>query len=137
MSVNTTYIKAGLHSVGAYQRSGIPFASSSITIPENTKTSVEVEFPYITKFVTVVNTNAGSNVVLRVGFSANGAQDQESKKYYFTLNNGESYTGDWAVKSVFLLSDAATGTTASVIAGLAGIDKTCLPGGWSGSNGIG
>ena len=134
---DTTTLKTGLHSVGAYQRSGIPFASSSITVEDNTGTPYEVTFPYVTRFVTVLNKNSGSNVSLRVGFSSNGVEDVESTKYYFTLDNGESYTGEWRVRSIFLLSDDAVQTTASVIAGIAGIDNSCLPGNWSGSVGVG
>ena len=135
---DTTTLKTGLHSVGAYQRSGIPFASSSITVPGNASTPYEVSFPYVTKFVTVLNKNSGSNVALRVGFSANGADDvPAANNYYFTLDNGESYTGEWRVSSIFLLSDTTAETTASVIAGIAGIDNNCLPGNWSGSVGVG
>ena len=134
----TTTLKSGLNSAGAYQRSGIPYASSSLTAPDNTASSLEVVFPYITKFVTVINTLSGSNVPLRVGFSANGVEGiPASDKYYFLLNNGESYTGEWRVRSVFLLSDTTAETSASVIAGIAGIDVNCLPGGWSGSVGVG
>ena len=49
------FAKPGLNSVGQYQMSGIPYASSSIVVSHTAVT--EVEFPTITKFVTITNTH--------------------------------------------------------------------------------
>ena len=123
------FAKPGLNAVGQYQQSGIPFASASILVSNSSVT--EVEFPTITKFVTVVNEHSGSSAKLRVGFSSAGIVGTN----YFILENGESYTGEFRVSSIFILGDS-TPSTASVIAGLTMIETNNLPNNWSGSTSI-
>jgi len=94
-------------------------------------TATELEFPTVTKFVTVVNEHSGSSAKLRVGFSAAGIAGNN----YFILDNGESYTGEFRVSSIFLRGDT-TATSASVIAGLTMIETNNLPSNWSGSDSI-
>jgi hypothetical protein len=130
----------GLGSVGSYQMSGIPFASSSLTIPVNSSAPLKIQFPYVTKFVTVVNENTGSNVAMRVGFSALGVSGSGTN--YFLLDNGESYTGEWRIEDIFLISNSTSQTSASVIAGLTPIPRgvpaiTGSGNNWSGSSGVG
>jgi hypothetical protein len=55
----------GLHNVGSYQVSGIPFATGSVDCPQ----AVEIRFPGVTKWVTVANHGSAS---VKVGFSAYG-----------------------------------------------------------------
>ena len=124
------FVKPGLNAVGQYQLSGIPYASSSVVVDSSTAT--ELEFNTITKFVTVINEHSGSSAKLRVGFSSNGIADSN----YFVLDNGESYTGEFRVSSIFLRGDTAN-TTASVIAGLTMIERNNLPTNWSASDGTG
>ena len=125
------FAKPGLNSVGQYQLSGIPYATASLAIDSSTVT--EVEFNTVTKFVTVVNEHSGSSAKLRVGFSANGV----AANNYFILDNGESYTGEFRVSSIYLRGDTAA-TTASVIAGLTMIDSNeNLKTNWSASDGTG
>ena len=94
------FVKPGLNAVGQYQLSGIPYASSSIVVTNTAVT--EIEFPTITKFVTVTNTHSGSSKPLRVAFSSAGAQND---KNHFTLDNGESYTSEFRVKAIYLAGD--------------------------------
>ena len=123
------FVKPGLNAVGQYQLSGIPFATSTLDIDSGTVT--ELEFPTVTKFVTVVNEHSGSSAKLRVGFSAAGVAGNN----YFILDNGESYTGEFRLSSIFLRGDT-TATSASVIAGLTMIETNNLPSNWSGSDSI-
>jgi len=123
------FAKPGLNAVGQYQLSGIPFASASIVVSDSSVT--EVEFPTVTKFVTVVNEHSGSSARLRVGFSSAGIIGSN----YFILDNGESYTGEFRVSSIFIAGDGAP-STASVIAGLTMIETNNLPNNWSGSTSI-
>ena len=73
MSLN--HPKSGPNNVGMYQMSGIPFVTSSVASevpgPDDDSQSlpIKVEFPYVTKFITVRNTGINE---LRVGFSADG-----------------------------------------------------------------
>ena len=125
------FAKPGLNSVGQYQLSGIPYATASLAIASGSVT--EVEFNTVTKFVTVVNEHSGSSAKLRVGFSETGV----SGSNYFILDNGESYTGEFRVSSLYLRGDTVN-TTASVIAGLTMIESDeNLPTNWSASRGTG
>tara|TARA_A100001515_G_scaffold139217_1_gene133636 strand:- start:112 stop:597 length:486 start_codon:yes stop_codon:yes gene_type:complete len=141
----------GLGAVGQYQLGGIPFVSSSIVVPPGGNEPIEIKFPYVTKFVTVQNTATGSEKPLRVGFSSIGVTGSYTSTYplidknnFFVLDNGESYTGEFRVRSVYLLganeampTRIALATTASIIAGLTGIPGEKLRNNWSGSSGVG
>ena len=132
--------QSGLGSVGSYQMSGIPFATSSLTVPVNSAAPLRIQFPYVTKFVTVVNENTGTNVNMRVGFSVLGISGSGTN--FFLLDNGESYTGEWRVEDIFLISNSTSQTSASVIAGLTPIPRgipsfVSTGNNWSGSAGVG
>ena len=123
----------GLSSVGQYQVGAIPWISSSCLVRPSGESPVQFEFPYVSKFVTVINEHSGSNAALRVGFSNNGCVGGDNVDHYFLLNNGESYTGEWRVTSVYLMGDTNP-TTASIVAGLTGIPSNSLRSNWSGSS---
>ena len=140
------YPSAGLGKVGQYQMSGVPFLSSSCEVEKLTTTDdiLEIAFPAVTRWITVTNDCAGTNAPLRVGFSRNGVAGEimDVDRNYFVLDNGESMTGEWRVKSIFLGSGgkgttSSTGTTGSIMAGLTGINPTHLSGNWSASFGVG
>ena len=69
---------AGLGNVGSYQVSGMPFATGSLGTPRGRE--ILVEFPYVTKWVQIVNNN-GSAQPMIVGFSRRGI----GGKNYFTV----------------------------------------------------
>jgi hypothetical protein len=134
----------GLQNVGSYQVSGIPYVTSSIAAPSNAGTPTEVSFPDVTQRIVVSNVNTAS--ALRVGFSANGTKGTN----YFIIPAATTATDfssqEFRVKvsSIFLLSNTATPTSASVLAELTNIDTNLLaksgPTGlpnWSGSVGVG
>lgn len=125
----------GVGSVGQYQMSAKPFLSSSIVVSNSAVT--EIKFPAVTSFLTIQNVNTGANVPLLVGFSSRGVMGDDG--YKIVLDNGESYTGDFRVRYVYLAGQGAP-TTGSIIAGLTGIDSE-LRGdsgvNYSGSVGIG
>jgi len=135
----------GLGAVGQYQTSGIPYVTASVLVgtpyvATGHSNTIEVSFPYVTKFVTVVNDHSGSSAKLRVGFSSLGITGSDggnaTGENYFILDNGESYTGEFRVSKLFLLGDASE-TTASVIAGMTGIPAGKLQTNWSGTSGVG
>ena len=134
----------GLSNVGSYQVSGVPYATSSIAAPASSGAPTQVSFPEVTQRIVVSNITTASS--LRVGFSANGVAGTN----YFVIPAATSATvfstQDFKVKvsSIFLLSDTATPTSASVFAELTNIDTNLLsksgPTGlpnWSGSVGVG
>ena len=139
---------SGLGNSAAYQVGGVPYATASIQTPILSEAPYEHSFPNVTKFVTITNTNTGANVPLRVGFSALGVTGSSqgggspppagASDHYFTLDNGESYTGEFRVARLYFLSDQkASAPTLSIIAGLTSISSADLPSNWSGSAGVG
>ena len=132
-----THPSPGVGAVGQYQLSGIPYATASVFIQNvlDGEGTTQISFPYVTKFVTVVNEHSGSSAKLRVGFSAAGTSGTVDDNY-FILDNGESYTGEFRVSSIFLAGNT-TNTTASVIAGMTGIPAQKLTTNWSGTSGVG
>jgi hypothetical protein len=142
MSFNNPYY-VGLSNVGSYQVSGMPFATSSIAVPTSSATPTQISFPWVTQRIFVSNINTAAP--LRVGFSAIGV----SGTNYFVIPAATSTTSfptqEFRVKvnSIFLLSNTAIPTSASVFAELTNIDSNLLvnsgPAGsnWSGSVGVG
>jgi len=141
---------SGLGSTAAYQVGGVPYATASIQTPILSEAPYEHSFPKVTKFVTITNTTTGANIPLRVGFSALGVTGSVetgspaapppggASDHYFTLDNGESYTGEFRISRLYLLSDQkASAPTVSIIAGLTSIPSTDLNTNWSGSAGVG
>tara|TARA_B100000900_G_C20575494_1_gene715133 strand:- start:153 stop:578 length:426 start_codon:yes stop_codon:yes gene_type:complete len=130
----------GLGNVGSYQVSAKPFITSSIHVPVSGASSFElINFPYVTKFVTIKNDGPNSHgATLRVAFSADGLKDENNN--YFILSGSESFSADFKVTKVFLMGheklNADMSTTASVIAGLTGIEADLLSGSWAGSSGV-
>ena len=122
--------RAGLGSVAAYQVSGIPYVTSSLAAASSSAPT-KIDFGQVTKFIIVKNID--SSGIIKVGFSANGT----SGTNHFSLSKGESFAADIRVTELFLLSTSGTQVSASVIAGLTGIQKIDLPGNWSGSSGVG
>ena len=139
--------RSGLSSAGAYQVSGVPYASGSgAAIPGTGSTSWQVSFPYVTKWITIEN--KGSNA-LRIGFSdlgVRGLTDTTPQESYFVLSAPGDHelsriTLDVRVKDIFLATDHGSNTTtAQIIAGLTFVDTEELTGttnNWSGSSGVG
>jgi len=105
--------EVGINMVGAYQVSGRPYASASI----NAITAGKIEFPYVTRWVTLINKSGNP---ARVGFSELGV----SGSNYFTLEASASYSGygtlpvmEMKISDLWLYSPAKA-TDIDVIAGL-------------------
>jgi hypothetical protein len=134
-----SYSSPGIGSVGSYQSSARPYLSHSIDVPQ-AGTVIKVDLPNITRFVTILNagTSGVDEATMRVGFSENGVNGTPNNNY-FVLNNGESYSGDWKVRAIYFRVDtgATNNATASIVAGLTGIDNDELTNNWSGSSGVG
>jgi len=128
MSANLNYTH-GLGHVGSYQASARPYIASGLVVPTSSAAALEVSFESVTRFITIKNTSA---IPIKFGFSALGIAGVN----YIELAASESYSGDWKVSAVFLLSTAAAGT-ATIAAGLTGISSNRLPSNWSGSAGVG
>lgn len=112
--VSFNYPASGLNNVGEYQASGLPFATQSVATPGTSK----VEFPYVTKFFTVVNTSAST---IFVGFTANGVLGTNK----FTVFPSSSATFDIRINTLFFA--AAASSSFDIVAGLTQIPRFRLP----------
>jgi hypothetical protein len=138
MSNPYSFYSNGLGHVPSFQASARPYLTASLDVPANTEEPIEVSFETVTRFVVITNNTpaTSTNVPMRFGFSANGVKGVENNNYGI-LNNGESFEAEFKVVSVYLLSDSVNNATASVIAGLTGIDNQRLVDNWTGSSGVG
>ena len=125
--------RPGIGNAASYQVSGIPWVSSSLSVPASGSTPLEITFPQITRSIIVKNVSTGS-VSMRVGFSSNGVSNTNN---FFLLSAGESFASDLKVTRVYLMSNNGTALSASIIAGLTNIDALELTNNWSGSLGVG
>jgi hypothetical protein len=123
----------GVNHVGAYQVSGIPFATASVDAMAASGTVVR--FPYVTRWVKVENP---VDADLKIGFSQNGINGQGQN--YFSLNGNPTGndTGVLELKVSEIWLSGSVGV--SVIAGLTGILPQRVSGtagpSWSGSIGV-
>ncbi len=60
--------KSGFNYAVEFQSSALPWATSSTA----TTTPVKIEFPYISRFIMLLNTSAVSSDTIRIGFTQNG-----------------------------------------------------------------
>ena len=134
MSWNSNSYQVGLHNVGSFQVSSIPYLTASVSV-SSTTVPVEISFDRVSKFVIVKNTAdaLGTDAPMKFGFSANGVKGTN----YILLMNEEEYEADYKVSRLYLLAGSATEATASISAGLTGIPAASLRGNWSGSSGVG
>ena len=79
---------AGLGNVGSYQVSGMPFATGSLGTPRGRE--ILVEFPYVTKWVQIVNNNEMK--VTRLWFSASNNFDVVAGLTNIPVNRIDNYT---------------------------------------------
>ena len=134
--------KAGLHSVGNYQVSGIPYVTGNLSVNANTQTPVQITFPSVTQRVHIHNHDASNG--LRVGFSALGVSGSGARNYWLVdartpIGKSNDYI-ELRVKTdkLFLLSNTTTAVSGVYIAAeLTGITGYNLTSVYSGSAGIG
>lgn len=133
----------GLNHVGAYQVSGRPFVTGSLTAPASGSTPLKIEFPFVTSWFTIT---ADVNHHIRFGFSENGVKNG-SFNYFITHQDAHPIqNGPYYIKctELYILSDnGSSHTGVYVMAGLTNIPveriNNISPSGsnWSGSVGIG
>ena len=115
--------RSGPSNISEYMMSGIPFVTSSTLA---TTTIVEIKFPYVTRFFTIKNaTSTAISSSMTVGFTSRGL-NPVSGGHYFTLESGESYSGELRCKSLFLSGSAST-PRYEIIAGLTRVKEYMFP----------
>tara|TARA_Y100001937_G_C7100290_1_gene322170 strand:- start:682 stop:1098 length:417 start_codon:yes stop_codon:yes gene_type:complete len=126
----------GLRTTSAYQVSGIPYATGSLSLEASSGNAFKVAFPYVTRWLTVVNR---SNQNVRVGFSKAGVEGTN----YFTVHKGNTTPTDMSrlelkVNEIHLISHGSAITSqVDIVAGLTTIPTGSLVTNWSGSIGVG
>jgi hypothetical protein len=131
--------EVGVNYVPAYEPSGIPFLSGGINCAS---AAVKVEFPYVTRWIRVVNRSAYAR--LYVGFSENGVMGSN----YFRImphNVGATTPGRQSIEDKMELKVSEiwlyNSEDCDIMAGLTTISTTKVSGSkgpsWSGSAGVG
>ena len=133
------YHEPGFNHVGSYQVSSQPFATASIAVPASggVGTATALEFPAVTKFVIVRNDELGdtqTNSTIRLGFASGSMGDAMN---YITIPASSSFSADFRVTKVYLMSHTSQATSASVIAGITTINTARVPSGsWEQTVGV-
>lgn len=95
----------GVHNVGSYQVSGIPFITGSTSLAIGAEN--RITFPYVTRTVMVMN---HSNQKLRVAFNATGSGNVITGSHFVELDSDEdSFTFNVKCKEIYVSSDPANG----------------------------
>ena len=136
----------GLNHVPAYQVSGQPFATGSITI-DYADPAFVVRFPYVTRWVQIV-AHTGSADDIRIGFSAAGVSGSGASNFFRmhvnnTSNQIVAYDSplEMKVSELWFYPDSAGDVNFDVVAGLTSIPTSRVTTedgpNWSGSAGVG
>ena len=135
MSNNLFKYTVGLGNVGSYQASARPWVQTDLTVPVSGAGSaaLEVSFPRVTKFVTIRNDGApaSGSCTMRLAFASGGLGDTGDN--YITIAESGSFSADFRVSRLYLMSDALGGNgtlNATVIAGLTNIEASHLTSSW-------
>ena len=122
----------GPNFVPAYQISGIPYVTSSLSDTSVVGTVQKITFPQVTRFFVVKNIH--SSRLLRFGFTENGVDggpdyDGNNNKNYFILGGGESTPRlELRCKELYFRADnPSSGAGFSLIAGLSGVPRNQFP----------
>lgn len=135
MAIN--HPKAGPNSVPAYQLSGVPYVTGSVVAGENlSAVQKQFDFPYVTRFITLVNYNSTDTENLHVAFSAEGLSGTPAtgQKNFFVVKSNSDITLDVRCKTVFISTTDDT-VKWSLCAGLTPIPADSFPV-LTGSNGF-
>jgi len=116
--------KASLHSVGSYQVSGVPYITGSGLQGMVSGREDRIQFPSVTKTVTVINTDPDVQE-LRVHFNSTGSGNVIGGNHYIPLTIlQQSIEMTVKCKEIFLSTDPADPLPCSyvVMASLTGIN---------------
>ena len=132
----------GFNNVGSYQSSARPYVETEIVVAASSSdaaTATLVEFPKVTKFVTIRNDGTSSEEI-RLAFASGGLGSLKhagSTNNYIKIAQSASFSADFRITKLYLMSEDAHTPNATVIAGLTQIDATRLPDSWKDLDGVG
>lgn len=107
---------SGPHNVAEYMMAGLPYATQSSA---GTTPATRIEFPFVTRFITIKNTGTGD---LAVGFTSGGIEGSDR----FTVPPSGSVTEEWRLKDLYLLGIGGT-VNFELMAGLTMIERRMFP----------
>ena len=133
----------GFNNVGSYQASAKPYIKTELVVPASSSdasTALEVNFPKVTKFLTIRNDGTSSEEI-RLAFASGGLGANKvggtSGNNYIKIAQSASFSADFRVTKLYLMSEDAHTPNATVVAGLTQIDAARLPDSWKGDEGVG
>lgn len=110
MSIN--WQQNGEYFVPAYQTSALPFVTSSIISLGEVH---RYEFPFITRFIDIVNRGAGPNDTIALGFTENGILNTGN---YVSIDRGASVNEEIRTTVMFVSCSVGTSVSYQLFCGL-------------------
>ena len=107
-----TRYKVGLHNVGSYQVAGKPYVTGGLDPAAGEL--IQIDFPFVTNWITVINNDFTASNTAKVGFSKLGLM---AANRYFEIPGSGSAPCTFDVKATQLFITGAAGNV-SVMAGL-------------------
>ena len=134
--------KPGIGATGEYQASGKPFASGSLDVNALSSAGTvpcKVEFPYVTSWVSLRNTDGGTDANVYCAFSKAGLPSQSGTNHFLLTDEGE---GGYAASELLHLKLTeiwfeGESESFDIVAGLTAIPIEEINNNWSGSFGVG
>lgn len=127
--MGTNWSPSGEYNVSAYQMSALPYVTSSIISLGEVH---RYDFPFVTRFVDILNRGAQATDAIAVGFTENGIKAAFGN--YITIDRGVSVNEEIRTTTLFVSCSAGTNVKYQLLCGLTTIpSKFFLP--LSASNG--
>ena len=122
-----TSYRVGLHNVGSYQVSGVPWITGSASLASGSQD--KIEFPFVAKSVTIINTET-TNGELYVHFNDTSSGNVIDGRHFIILNdNKDSVTINAKCKEIYVSNPGIQTTAATaytVIAELTSISTNSM-----------
>jgi len=110
MSIN--WNQNGEYFSGAYQMSALPFVTSSlISLGEVHR----YEFPYVTRFIDILNRGVAAGDTIAIGFTENGILNSGN---YVSIDRGASVNEEIRTTTLFVSCSAGTDVNYQLFCGL-------------------
>lgn len=109
--------QGGFSNLGEFQSSALPWVTSSLA----TSTPTQINFNYITRFITVINPDANTN--LSMGFTLNGISNGQR----VIIPHGTSLTFDWRATKIWIKSETGSSLNYSLAVGLTTVPASMMP----------
>ena len=116
------WVSSNHNDADAYVGSALPFCSGNMTVSNSATT--RIDFPYVTRWITVFNNTADGGNSLRVGFTENGINANPTSNSNFFVVPADTASPRLEVKcsKIFLLGVGGSATV-SLIAGYTAIPR--------------